>query len=202
MQKIALACALVGLMAIPAMATEAEAPTIAPPACDYGSPHPDAPAEMAQFDFLIGDYAIEAAAWRNEAWTPPRPGPRARWNGRYILGGMAIQDEWFDPDPGLDPSSPRGVNVRMWDADAGEWDMMWIHTSGKQVLDLRAAMVDDVLTMWQIYPEGVDSRSTFHRLSPDSWERISYVRDEEGEWAKQFRLRATRIPCPAEKHSD
>ena len=129
---------------------------------------------------------------------PICPGPPARWNGRYILGGMAIEDEWYDPDPGFDPATPRGVNIRMWDSDAGEWDMMWVHTSGKQVQDLRAGMVDGELTMWQAYPERPNFRATFHRLSADSWERITYARDEAGEWAKQFSLRATRIPCPSE----
>ncbi|WP_370179960.1 hypothetical protein [Alteriqipengyuania sp.] len=187
---------LLALLAIasPVAAQEAD---IAPPGCDYGSPHPDAPEELAQFDFLIGDYAITAHAWRNGAWTPPRPGPAPRWNGRYILGGMAIADEWYDPDPGLDPDGGRGVNIRMWDPEDGEWDMMWIATGGRQVQDLRAGMVDGKLTMRQVYPERANFRATFERLGPDSWQRITYAKDEAGEWQPTFKLVATRIPCPA-----
>lgn len=107
------------LIATTGLAAE-DTPSLAPPSCNYGTPHPDAPEELAQFDFLIGDYAITAHAWRNGAWTPPRPGPAPRWNGYYTLGGMAIADEWFDPDPGLDPNSGRDINVRMWDPDEGE----------------------------------------------------------------------------------
>ena len=179
------------------LAQEQAPPTIAPPSCDYGAPHPDAPLELAQFDFLIGDFSITAHAYANGAWTPPRPGPAPRWNGRYVLSGMAIEDEWFDPDPGLDPNSARGINIRLWDGEAGEWDMMWVHTSGRQVQDLRAKVIDGRLTMWQVYPERADFKAEFERLGPDSWQRVQYAPDEEGEWRPTFKLVATRIPCEA-----
>lgn len=170
---------------------------IAPPRCDYGSAHPNAPSEVEQFGFLIGDYEITSHAWRNGTWTPPRPGPRARWNGWYGLGGMAIYDEWYDPDPGLDPNAPRGVNVRFFDADKSEWQMMWIASGAAQVQDLRAEMRDGTLTMWQEYPDRPDFLAEFVVEDSDHWHRISYTRDEAGEWTPQFKLRATRIPCPA-----
>ena len=109
---------------------------------------------------------------------------------------MAIEDEWFDPDPGLVPDSPRGVNIRMWDAEAGEWDMTWIHTSGRQVQDLRAKVIEGRLTMWQVYPERPNFRADFERLGPDSWQRVQYAPDEQGEWQPTFKLVATRIACP------
>jgi hypothetical protein len=186
-------------LALPAaaLAEAHEELSIAPPSCDYGAPHPDAPAELAEFDFLIGDFTVTAHAYRAGAWTPPRPGPAPRWNGRYILGGMAIEDEWFDPDPGLVPDAPRGVNIRMWDSEAGEWDMSWLHTAGRQVQDLRAKMIEGRLTMWQVYPERPNFRAEFDRLGPDSWERVTYAPDEQGEWQPTFKLVATRIACSA-----
>jgi hypothetical protein len=172
-------------------------PGLAPPSCDYGRPSPDGPAELAQFDFLIGDYTISAHAWDKEAgeWSPPRSGAPARWNGRWILGGMAIEDEWYDRDPGLEPGTDRGVNVRMWDAEAGEWDMMWVATANHQVQDLRAQVIDGVLTMWQVYPDRPEFRAYFERYGPDGWARISQVPDGNGGWNKEFKLLATRIPC-------
>ena len=41
----------------------------------------------------------------------------------------------------------------MWDAEDGEWDMMWVHSAGRQVQDLRAKVIDGKVTMWQVYPE-------------------------------------------------
>ncbi|MEM8772764.1 MAG: hypothetical protein AAGD92_14050 [Pseudomonadota bacterium] len=175
------------------------APSIAQPAtCDYGAPHPNAPAEMSQFAFLIGDYAVSLHAWRGEAWSPPQPGKTARWNGRYGLGGMAVIDEWFNPDPEQDPDAPRGVNVRMYDPDAAEWDMMWVAAPGHQVQDLRAKVKDGVLTMWQVYPEREDFYAEFVVEDDNRWSRVSYGKDDEGNWVKQFKLSASRIPCASQ----
>lgn len=177
------------------IATAAE-PTLAPPRCDDGTPHANAPKELAQFAFLIGDYKVSAHAWKNEAWTPPRPGPTARWNGWYGLGGMAIYDEWYGTDPGFDNDSGRGVNVRFYDTNSSEWKMMWVHTKAAKVQDLRAEMRDGKLTMWQVYPERPNFLAEFNVIDADHWNRISFLKDEEGNWTKQFKLAATRIPCP------
>ncbi|MGI9626222.1 MAG: hypothetical protein ACR2QM_05245 [Longimicrobiales bacterium] len=172
-----------------------EEPSRAPPRCDYGEPHAAAPPELAEFSFLVGDFEITSHAWTGSGWTPPRPGPRARWNGWYGLGGMAIYDEWFDPDPGLDPNAPRGVNVRYYDADQSQWQMMWIATGVGQVADLRAELRDGKLTMWQVYPDRPGFLADFTVEDPDHWHRVSYTKNDKDEWTPQFKLAATRIPC-------
>ncbi len=179
-----------------ASAAPAVAQPVAPPeTCDYGAPHENAPSEIEQFAFLIGDYKIMLHQWLGENWSPPQPGVTARWNGRYGLGGMAIVDEWFNPDPAQNPDAPRGINVRMYDPDAEEWDMMWVATGGRQVQDLRANVIEEKLTMWQVYPERPDFRAEFNIEDIDHWNRVSYGKNEDGEWIKQYKLAATRIPC-------
>lgn len=178
-----------------APATMTEQLTPMPPSCDYGSAHPDAPPEFEQFAFLIGDFTITSHIMTPSGWSPPRPGPRARWNGHYSMDGMMITDEWYDPDPGLDPASPRGINVRMFDPASSEWKMMWISTSGAQVQDLRAGLRNGKLTMWQIYPTAIDPVADFTVEDADHWHRVSYVQDEAGEWQPKYKLRATRLPC-------
>ncbi len=168
---------------------------LAPPRCEYGKPHPNAPNEMAQFGFLIGDYKIHLHAWRGDEWSPPQPDVTARWNGWYGLGGMAIYDEWFNPDPAIDPDAGRGVNVRMYDPDERIWKMMWISTPGRIVQDLRAEVRDGMLTMWQVYPDRPDFKAIFNVRDEDHWERISFTHDENGNWVRQYKLAATRIPC-------
>lgn len=171
-------------------------PVVAPPeSCEYGALHDDAPAETSQFAFLIGDYKITLHRWLGEDWSPPQPGKTARWNGRYGLGGMAIVDEWYNPDPAQDPDGPRGVNVRMYDPEAEEWDMMWVASPGRQVQDLRAKVIDGKLTMWQVYPERPNFRAEFNVIDADHWNRVGYDKDESGEWIKTFLLSASRIPC-------
>lgn len=167
----------------------------APPRCDYGRAHPQAPAELEQFGFLIGDFEITSHIMTPTGWSPPRPGPRARWNGWYSMDGMMITDEWYDPDPGLQPDAPRGVNVRMYDETSDEWIMMWVATNTARVQDLRAAMKDGKLTMWQVYPSQIDLVADFTVEDDDHWHRVSYVQDEDGAWTPKYKLRATRIVC-------
>ena len=168
----------------------------APPRCDYGAPHKNAPDQLKQFAFLIGDYAVTLHAWQGNQWSPPQPGVTARWNGWYGLGGMAIFDEWYHPDTAQDPDASRGVNVRMYDPEAEEWDMMWVATGGHQVQDLRAKVKDGELWMWQVYPERPNFKAKFEISDADSWARISYTKNDDGVWVEQFKLAATRIPCP------
>lgn len=168
---------------------------IMPARCAYGAPHAEAPAEMAEFSFLIGDFTVTLHGWRDDAWTPPRPGAPARWNGRYGLEGMAIVDEWFDPDPGFESGASRGINVRIYDPDEAEWKMMWIATATKVVQDLRARLQDGHLTMWQVSPERPDFQAVFERIDDDHWVRIQYQLNEAGDWLPRVKLAATRIPC-------
>ena len=164
--------------------------------CDYGSPHPNVSAEFAQFAFLIGDYKIHLHAWQEDKWSPPQSGRTARWNGYYGLQGMVIIDEWFNPDPAQDVNASRGINVRMYDPEEKIWKMMWIATSGKTVQDMRAEVRDDILTMWQVHPDRPDFKAIFNVYDKNHWERISFTRDDNGNWVRQFKLAATRIDCP------
>ena len=183
--------ALVTAFALPAAAQD-----VAPVrSCDYGQMSPSAPPETEEFAFLIGDYTISLHAWLGNDWSPPQPGVTARWNGYWGLGGMAIVDEWFNPDPAQNPDASRGIIVRMYDPEAGEWDMMWVATGAHQVQDLRARVIDGILTMWQVYPERDDFRAEFEVYDADHWARIEYSRNEAGEWEPRFRLAASRISC-------
>ncbi len=187
---------IVGLATSCSSASLNAASELAAPMCNYGTAHADAPKEFSQFQFLIGDFSIEAQAWTGEAWTPPRPDEYPpRWNGRYGLGGMAIYDEWYNLDPAQNPQTQRGVNVRMYDPEAQQWKMMWIASGTLQTQDLRAEMRDGKLTMWQVYPERPNFMAEFEEIDDDHWFRVSYTKDENGAWVPQFKLTASRISC-------
>lgn len=172
----------------------AELPT-APADCNPGKLNPRAPAETRQFEFLVGHYQIHLHAWQGDAWSPPQPGVTARWNGWYGLGGMAIYDEWYNPDPAQNAEGNHGVNVRLYDDEENVWKMMWIATANKTVQNLRAEMQGGVLTMWQLSPERPDFKANFKVHDSDHWERISFTKDEEANWVKQYKLAASRLPC-------
>ncbi|WP_262694661.1 hypothetical protein [Kordiimonas aquimaris] len=175
---------------------ETYADHLLPPKCDYGTPHPSAPKELAQFSFLIGDYTINAHKWDGTQWISlAPPAAPARWNGWYGLGGMAIYDEWYSVDAGLLPDTPRGVNVRFYDEKTAEWKMMWTASGTLQPQDLRAEIRDGVLTMWQVYPDRPDFYAEFFSVDEDHWHRIAYGKDDNDEWVKTYKLAATRIAC-------
>ena len=169
----------------------------APPRCADGAPHPNAPKELAQFGFLIGDFAATIHGWTGDGWSDPRSGFNARWNGWYGLGGMAIIDEWYQQDPATNPDAVRGINIRTFDKAAKKWRMSWISTGDHRVLDLSARMEDGVLTMTQDYPaEQNPQKSEFNIVSDDEWERVTYGLQPDGSWGKLFKIRAVRIGCP------
>ncbi|MCA8899807.1 MAG: hypothetical protein KDA53_01005 [Hyphomonas sp.] len=190
----ACAAAPIAEEAAPAVVAEA-APAMAPPRCDPGTLHPDAPPEMQQYAFLVGDFEVSSHIWLGEDWSPPKPGPSARWNGWWGLGGTVLYDEWFTEDPGLVPDTLRGVNVRYYDDAEGVWKMMWISTAGRQVQDLRAEMRDGKLTMWQVYPDRPGFLADFTVEDEDHWYRTQYNVEEDGSLTPAYLLKASRIPC-------
>ena len=79
-----LAASLAGQDSPPRLDTQYEASVAHP----FGQPNPDAPAELAQFGFFIGEFACV-----DERFLPDGSSVRfnAIWNGHYFLNGHAIQ---------------------------------------------------------------------------------------------------------------
>lgn len=162
--------------------------------CDFGAPHPDAPEEIHQFDFLIGNHRIEARQWTGEAFSDGYL--EAEWNGRWGIDGHAVIDEWFGPQ--FSPETPRGfgVNVRYYDEEEGRWSMVWQATTGAAyVLEARQGE-DGVLRMWRTYPEQTQERFTYFEIYDEGhWARIDGQVLEDGTHQNQIRLDAYEVPC-------
>lgn len=171
------------------------APSIATPSCDYGEPSQSAAPQLSQFNFLIGDFTITARVFADGKWGTIIDNPRPRLVGRYILGGMAIQDEWYDNDPGLDPGTQRGVITRIYDSDAGEWKVAWTYSKNPQITDLRVTMVDGLLTMRTFSPKQPNFDAYFERTDADTWTRTAFKTQEDGSRTPLWQAIATRIAC-------
>ncbi len=169
-------------------------PALAADDCAIGTRAADAATELAQFEFLLGDWTIELRRWTDNGWSPPRPQP-ARWHGRYALGGYAIYDEWFDVDPTLAPDTKRGANLRVYDRDAKRWSMTWLHTAGNVGTVLAAEIRAGVLTMWQTHPVDDSWEAEFVVENATEWVRTRYQKDASGQRTPQFQLTARRAPC-------
>jgi len=167
-------------------------------ACDFGTPAPGVAETMAAWDFLIGNHTVDLRLWQDGAWTDPVA--TATWNGWWGLGGHAIVDEWFGPQRPDGSPGNNGVNVRVWDTDAGLWRMTWQQTRGATAAIYESQVRDDgFMHMWQTDPaEEQESDAWFEITGDNTWIRVQRTHDENGEWVNQFRLDATRTPCQPE----
>jgi hypothetical protein len=91
----------------------------------YGLPNPDAPPELAQFAFLIGQNDCTEERLNNSTgeWVP---GTRT-WDANYFMNGHAIQD-------GGSSGATTNGNIRIYDAAAEQWQVtffsMPVYSSG------------------------------------------------------------------------
>jgi hypothetical protein len=98
----------------------------------YGNPNPDAPPELQQFDFLIGKWRCEALLQQEDGtWGSLK----ATWEGRYILDGYAIADE-FRLTTSEDELLVLGMNLRVFDATKKAWNMKWLSALAGTWVDL------------------------------------------------------------------
>lgn len=80
----------------------------------YGLPNPDAPPELAQFAFMIGQNNCTEERLNNSTgeWVP---GTRT-WDANYFMNGHAIQDG------GRSGATTNG-NIRIYDAVVAQWQV-------------------------------------------------------------------------------
>jgi len=145
---------------------------------------------------VIGDFTITGRVWTNGEWGPVITSQRARLTGRYILNGRAIQDEWYDNDPGLNPASTRGVTTRIYDPATKDWKVTWVSADKPVITQLGVAMEDGVLTMRTVSPETPNYDAVFERTGPDGWTRTAFRTNVDGSRTNLWQAIATRIPCP------
>jgi hypothetical protein len=90
---------------------------------EYGKPNPNAPQELFQFAFLVG-------RWRGEVKLKREDGTweslTALWEGRYILDGYAIADEYRMTTPAGE-LLVLGINLRSYDAKKKAGNLKWLN---------------------------------------------------------------------------
>lgn len=106
----------------------------------YGKPNPGAPKELSLFAFLIGAWRGEAKLRREDGrWDPLQ----ASWEGRYILDGYVIADEYRMMTP---PGEllVLGVNLRAYDRKKKLWNLKWLDARAGTWTDLGPEDLDGV----------------------------------------------------------
>ncbi len=89
---------------------------------NFGKLNPKAPPVLLRFAFLIG-------AWKFEAKLKSSDGSwqvfHGTWNGRFILDGFAIADEYAMSDP-EGKVLVLGMNFRTYDDSRRIWNIRWL----------------------------------------------------------------------------
>ncbi len=85
------------------------------PAFPFGRPHPEAPRQLDEFAFFVGEFACrDRTRQRDGSWSEFP----AIWNGAYFLNGFGIQDKYWSP-------ARYTSNIRIFDAASGEWKVTY-----------------------------------------------------------------------------
>jgi Protein of unknown function (DUF1579) len=90
---------------------------------EFGKLNRNAPVELAQFAFLIGNWNFEA---RVKIANRQPNAFKGTWQGRYILDGYAISDEYRMTDLS-GKLIVIGLNLRTYDASKRTWNIKWLN---------------------------------------------------------------------------
>ncbi len=108
----------------------------------FGLPNPRAPAEIAQYAFMVGSFScrLEDKEFRDGGWVPAREG-NAIWRAQYVMNGHAILDEFRDE------WGSKNVNVRVYSEETERWYVHWTAVSPTTGAIFEAREVDGAMVM-------------------------------------------------------
>jgi hypothetical protein len=151
--------------------------------------------ESRQFDFLIGDWNVEATRYKEDE--TPAFTYNALWSARSLNDGRMVMDDFKALAPNGDPISSY-VTLRTYSEATGRWEMVglqalqpsvpaeWhgVATDGEMVLDAIASL-----------PNGqrVHTRIRFFEIASHSFSWQSFMSFDEGKtWRRTASLNARR----------
>ena len=148
----------------------------------FGSRHESAPEELDVFSFLIGK-------WEGSGKTRLADGTvveydEITWIGRYILDGMAIEDELTTPLP--DGGRGMGVTFRYFDPVNEQWIVEFLNVTNsfirRQVNAESGSIEIDGTTVIVVSESGRSSSREYYRvLGPDRFDYTIDLTSDGGE---------------------
>lgn len=170
----------------------------------FGKLHPDAPPETEQFGQLVGVWECMSVVNVNGQWVAGWP---STWAWRYILGGFAVQDIWFQAEENLPP--PRadlgydlaGTNVRIYLPARNKWEIAWF-ANGKNANGqpnntqyIEAEYRDGQIIMHPKNQSGDQIRRIiFHNIKEKSFDWKSEISEDGGKtWQARVKIEAKRL---------
>ncbi|MEM9388197.1 MAG: hypothetical protein AAGA68_24310 [Pseudomonadota bacterium] len=141
----------------------------------------------AQFGRYVGDWKItdERLSQDGSEW---QASAGARWIFECIGDGVAVQDYWQPNGGGW------GTNLRTYNAETEQWDIVWAATSlqGLQRISAKQA-ADGSVVMSVDYPTPPQPRRIiFYPPDEGGWRWVSQWSFDEGKtWLDVYRIQAT-----------
>lgn len=157
------------------------------PDSPIGVRNPNAPAELQQLDFLIGDWKV--------AVTLHRPNGdfsyEARWHNIWIVNGFAIMQEWRDP-------YSTGAELRTFNSKTGRWEGRNFYAGWETWTESEGAYADGefVINTKTAGPDGPKlGRERYFDIQPNSFRMVATHSIDGGEtWsAPAYEMVCTRL---------
>lgn len=150
-------------------------PTAANP---YGLPNPKAPPEIKDFEPLIGK--CDCLSYRGDSkgnWLPP---VKMTWEFKYIMNGMAVQDQTLKED------GAHSGSIRQFNADSSKWYVHY-YSSTYPTPKLRAwegNRKDDAIILYspQLSPNGLKGfyKISFYNINENGFDWLgAWVNEDE-----------------------
>jgi hypothetical protein len=135
----------------------------------FGKPNPNAPAEITDYKELIG--INDCTSQRRKAdgtWPEPQ---KISWTFKYILDGMAVQDETYKPD------GAHAGSIREYSKEDKKWYVHFYSTPSKASKQLSTwegnrTGNEMILLREQKAPNGADGyyKIRFYNISPEGFD--------------------------------
>ena len=137
------------------------------PDSPIGTRNEKAPAETAQFDFVVGDWDAVIT------WTPPNKPPvtyKAKWHNHWIIDGYALMQEWRGP-------YLTGTEIRYFDAEQKKWLGQNLYVDGKWTAVTAEFSGGEMIVNNPEVNKGPKgefiSREVYFGIGPDNWQMKS-----------------------------
>jgi hypothetical protein len=145
---------------------------------------------VAQFGRYVGDWKIddEVRAKDGSGWSE---GKGARWIFECVGNGLAVQDYWMPNGGGL------GTNLRSYNPDTGDWEIVWTASTLNGFLHIRAKQNDAGNIVMEIVSPEQDPprRIIFFEPDENGWNWVQqWSFDGGASWTDVYRIKATPWP--------
>ncbi|MEM9531296.1 MAG: hypothetical protein AAGA23_10275 [Pseudomonadota bacterium] len=178
---------LLGILLAPSLALAGGAPLVT------DGPAPDAPEQVVQYGQLEGHWSCMGSSKQPDGTWQEAPSP-ATWSWYYVLGGHAVQDVWQPAPP-----AAIGTNLRTYDAEQDQWNMVWATQTQAQFDHYTARFEDGRIVMRGEVPARARpahaAKITFYNISKKhfDWKFEATSPGTDQGWAEFSRLSCDRL---------